>query len=215
MVIDGKRRALNKRTHCLDCIPFGSGLRKQRYSEEERRRKNIEKKNVWRRNAVASTGQDPARERWRDRKQLVVTHLGGGCLVCGYSRTIKNLTFHHLRDKSFSLTMREFQYSWDRLLPELAKCVLLCHNCHGEVHDNLIELSTQEALMIERLSTFQPEEVAWPDAQVLYDQALATSLSEVASVIGVTTSHLRRHLRKQLGSIAMRRFRIASAKVKP
>ena len=46
--------------------------------------------------------------------------------------------------------MKEFQidarvcngYSYDRLVKEVDKCELLCHNCHGEYHnpDNTIDI---------------------------------------------------------------------------
>jgi hypothetical protein len=32
------------------------------------------------------------------------------------------------------LSGRAFQVALPRLLREMRKCVLLCHNCHGEVH---------------------------------------------------------------------------------
>jgi predicted HNH restriction endonuclease len=74
------------------------------------------------------------------RKAEAVAKFGGACQACGYLRCMRNLAFHHLGKKSFPLSERAFQFSWERLLPELSKCVLLCHNCHGEVHDGLIDL---------------------------------------------------------------------------
>lgn len=32
---------------------------------------------------------------------------------------------------------KHFQHSLPVLLPELKKCVVTCHNCHGEVHAGL------------------------------------------------------------------------------
>ena len=35
--------------------------------------------------------------------------------------------------------------SWERTVAELAKCVLLCANCHAEVHAGLRELASRLA----------------------------------------------------------------------
>lgn len=51
---------------------------------------------------------------------------------------MRNLSFHHLYDKDLKLSSREMQFSIKTLLKEVKKCILVCHNCHGEIHDNLI-----------------------------------------------------------------------------
>ena len=55
-------------------------------------------------------------------------------MVCGYDGCARNLVFHHLHSKRFDLSARSFQLSWKRLMPELKKCIMVCHNCHGEIH---------------------------------------------------------------------------------
>jgi hypothetical protein len=67
---------------------------------------------------------------------------GGRCHLCGYSRCMAALHFHH-RDpasKFFSLSMRGCTRSFAELQAEAAKCVLLCGNCHAEVEDGLVEV---------------------------------------------------------------------------
>lgn len=59
--------------------------------------------------------------------------------LCGYSRTQHALAFHHVSDKSFWLPLRMFQFRLKKLLPELKKCVVVCHNCHTEIHDGLVD----------------------------------------------------------------------------
>jgi hypothetical protein len=78
---------------------------------------------------------------WKPWLKKLVAALGGKCQICDYDKTIRNLAFHHLRDKKFSLSSRGFQYSEKKILSEAAKCVLVCHNCHGEIHDGLIDES--------------------------------------------------------------------------
>ena len=73
---------------------------------------------------------------WRRRKKSrLVAEAGGRCVLCGYSRCVAALQFHHLdpESKSFALSMRGGTRSMERCREEAAKCVLLCANCHAEV----------------------------------------------------------------------------------
>lgn len=64
-------------------------------------------------------------------------HLGGSCRICGYGRCLSGLEFHHINplEKDFSISAR--MTSWEAIRPELDKCILLCANCHREVHEGL------------------------------------------------------------------------------
>src|SRR3954447_19466235 len=77
--------------------------------------------------------------RHRRLKALLVKEAGGCCAVCGYSKAINNLCFHHVdpRQKSFPMTMARGK-SEAAYRRELAKCVLVCANCHGEIESGLI-----------------------------------------------------------------------------
>lgn len=50
--------------------------------------------------------------------------------------------FYHVDegDKSFDLSSRGLTRSWARIQEEMEKCVLVCANCHREIHAGLIEL---------------------------------------------------------------------------
>jgi hypothetical protein len=45
------------------------------------------------------------------------------------------LGFHHRRypgaTKSFALSVKGLSYSWQSLVKEASKCVVLCKNCHN------------------------------------------------------------------------------------
>jgi len=75
-----------------------------------------------------------------DRKILFIKRLGGKC-KCGYNKNYAAMTFHHLdpSQKEITLDIRSMSNnSIDRLEKEVAKCELLCHNCHMEIeHPNL------------------------------------------------------------------------------
>lgn len=71
-----------------------------------------------------------------ERKLQAVNEKGGCCSVCGYNRNLAALCFHHLRDKLFNLDFRGFSNRKEKaILEELDKCILLCHNCHHEIHN--------------------------------------------------------------------------------
>ncbi len=81
----------------------------------------------------------------RERKRRAVTVLGGCCRGCGSSVPAPLFEFHHLdaTTKEFAISSDGALRSWDRIEAELAKCVLLCVNCHREVHAGI--RSIQEA----------------------------------------------------------------------
>ena len=74
-------------------------------------------------------------------KPKMLEYKGGKCQVCGYSRCSQSLHFHHLNPsiKEFNVS-GSHSVSWSRLERELDKCVLLCSNCHGEVHAGLLNI---------------------------------------------------------------------------
>lgn len=166
VIIDGVRRTLSNRSKCLKCQPYKSSVYSVRYADSERKEKELEKnrrKQKSYRKRVANMGivdsVKEVNELRRSRKALVISVLGGSCMLCGYSRCQRNLTFHHIENKSFSLAEREFQFSWKKLLPEICKCVLICHNCHGEVHDGVVAkevISALSAHVLTAMSTFTP-----------------------------------------------------------
>lgn len=78
------------------------------------------------------------RERHQKRKQIWVDLKGGCCQVCGYDKYLGALEFHHNnpeeKDKDFYDLIR---LSSPKVLEELDKCLLVCVNCHREIHGGL------------------------------------------------------------------------------
>ena len=83
------------------------------------------------------------REQRRERKQNLreeqkrksVEYLGGKCEKCGYDNSLVALQFHHEEDKQFEISSRLGGITWENLKQELDKCILLCANCHIELHN--------------------------------------------------------------------------------
>jgi 5-methylcytosine-specific restriction endonuclease McrA len=69
-------------------------------------------------------------------RQKAVQYKGGQCTICGYKSEITALEFHHLDEtkKDFGLSQRGLTRSWSRIREELDKCILVCANCHREIH---------------------------------------------------------------------------------
>lgn len=69
-------------------------------------------------------------------KVRAVAAIGGRCSGCGLREPIEALEFHHLdpATKEFGISTDGIARRWDKIEAELAKCVLLCANCHREVH---------------------------------------------------------------------------------
>lgn len=67
---------------------------------------------------------------------LAVDYKGGNCSICGYANCIGSLQFHHLdpSEKDFNISHDGHTKSWDKIKTELDKCILVCANCHGELH---------------------------------------------------------------------------------
>ena len=73
----------------------------------------------------------------KERKLKLIDMSGGCCMTCGYKRNYSALVFHHRNpdNKTFSLDSRKLSNTnWKSILSEWAKCDLLCHNCHMELH---------------------------------------------------------------------------------
>lgn len=77
-------------------------------------------------------------KRRKSRKSKAIEYKGGKCNVCGYDKTPSALEFHHINPFSKEKEPHLLNsMSWDKQKEELDKCILLCANCHREVHDRL------------------------------------------------------------------------------
>ena len=74
-------------------------------------------------------------------KQMAIKHKGGKCCIFGYSKCNSALDFHHREEsnKSFGLAVRGLTRSWERTRKELNKCILVCANCHREIHEGITQ----------------------------------------------------------------------------
>jgi len=75
------------------------------------------------------------RNRLRDRKLELINLLGGKCKHCGYKKCAWAFDFHHIDGKKENNIARIIHdSSKNKALKEAEKCILLCANCHRELH---------------------------------------------------------------------------------
>lgn len=71
-------------------------------------------------------------------KRLLINHLGGKCIDCGFNAHLAALDFDHLNpeEKKFTIGPKLSQYIFEKkgtmeeLFEEVEKCVIRCANCH-------------------------------------------------------------------------------------
>ena len=72
-------------------------------------------------------------------KNQIINYKGSQCQICGYNKSIFALDLHHINPhekdtKLFMFIKRTKCFNLDKIKEELDKCILLCANCHREVH---------------------------------------------------------------------------------
>jgi len=104
--------------------------------------KNREKKNAYRRKWYAENSKSEkehvARRRKEIKKWLNDYRSNLNCSKCNEDHPA-TLDFHHKnpKEKEFQVThLAHYGYSIDRIKKEIAKCMVLCSNCHRKLHFN-------------------------------------------------------------------------------
>lgn len=69
---------------------------------------------------------------WRASRRSLWFKENGPCKKC---ESEENLELHHL-DKSQKEDHKVWSWSNERRLAELAKCIVLCRDCHNKAHSN-------------------------------------------------------------------------------
>jgi hypothetical protein len=79
-------------------------------------------------------------------KIWALDYKGKQCECCGYNKCTEALEFHHINpnEKDFNISDRDIKLDWKEIQKELDKCILVCSNCHREIHAGIRELKGGE-----------------------------------------------------------------------
>lgn len=98
---------------------------------------------------------------WRKRtKERMVKSMGGSCQCCSYDKCNQALELHHLdpnkKELSFGSVMAN-PTRWDSVVIELRKCILVCSNCHKEIHAGVRQIPEKFAIFDESFVDYKPQ----------------------------------------------------------
>lgn len=76
-------------------------------------------------------------KRRKQNKLLLVEYKGGKCERCGYDKCIDALEFHHINPSTKETKNLGTTAAIEKQKAEADKCILVCANCHREIHHEL------------------------------------------------------------------------------
>ena len=86
---------------------------------------------------MIKTNSEKVSEFRRNRKINLLKICGNRCCLCGYNKTISALEFHHIdpSKKEYGIASNGTCHNILKDIEEIKKCVLVCANCHREIHE--------------------------------------------------------------------------------
>jgi hypothetical protein len=201
--IDGKIRNLDKRKYCIECSPFGSHNTKSLHVAEN---------NLVKICSTCNKEYQGGHSKHKDKcgrcyslayrtktKQKAIDYKGSKCSSCGYDKYFGSLQFHHVYPEAKSFNIGDFNFrKFDSLVEELDKCILVCSNCHGEIHAGLIDAvkiyEEQQATFPKYVEEVKPEKIYHPifkiskrpDKEVLEKLVWEMSCVKIGEIYGVS-----------------------------
>lgn len=118
----------------------------------------------------------------KNRKKLLVDYCGGKCQLCGYDKIQNALTFHHIDPnlKQYGISENGVCHNIDKDITEVKKTILLCANCHAEVHAGLYskkQLQNKQFFNEEVIKKYKQEK----EKKVYYCKDCGTEVSKYAN----------------------------------
>ena len=96
--------------------------------------------------------------RWRiATKEALLKGFGEKCNKCGYNKYRGAFDFHHIRNRKYKVSdMMTKPQARSKIIEEVKKCILLCKNCHAELHYDIWKLNEIEIIKFDEAKL--PEE---------------------------------------------------------
>ena len=133
-------------------------------------------------------------------KLKMIEYKGNKCEKCGYNKNIAALEFHHLDPNTKKFTLSDTHHTWEETKEELDKCILVCSNCHRELHNpqstpeklkELIELHNYN-VEIKKKQT-KKNKYKFTLEEVLEKRKEFNTWQEVADYYNISLATLKRH----------------------
>jgi len=154
--VEGKPKAIS-RSFCFECQPYKSFRKNDLKTIETTGMKFCNKCNTTKPITFFSATKNSIghqyckecvtvinRKKGTKHKKQLIDYKGAQCSICGYSKYQGSLDFHHIDPSTKEFKLSNFKSrSFDNLKQELDKCVLLCSNCHREVHAGITSLENR------------------------------------------------------------------------
>ena len=130
-----KTRAVDANEKLCKCCLV---IKKVVYFYKQQQRSNTDKNIVWQYydTICIECRKKYATNRIKMLKEQCVRYKGGECEHCGYNEKFYSVyDFHHTGDikKEFAIS-KKANLCFEKLKPELDKCILLCAICHRKIH---------------------------------------------------------------------------------
>lgn len=84
-----------------------------------------------------------------EKKLKMVEYMGGKCEHCGefFEGRPEVFDFHHINPEEKTTRKAVLtSWSWDKIVVELEKCIMLCSNCHRTEHARVFQLAEKSGL---------------------------------------------------------------------
>ena len=96
---------------------------------------HYKKKNgVWK---CCKCNSEAVRKSLNKSREKVFEYMGSVCSICSTTNTYL-MEFHHKTPKDKELCISDsMKLTWNKIQPELDKCIMVCGNCHREIHNGL------------------------------------------------------------------------------
>ena len=137
------------------------------------------------------------------RKLKAVEYKGGKCEICGYNKNISALEFHHLDPNEKDFTISGTKCGWNDLQKELDKCIMICANCHREIHNpHSTSENLSHLIQLHDVKTELKKEVSKRNRKSKYKFSLeeleskrleCANWQEVANFYNMSLATLKRH----------------------
>lgn len=125
-----KYRKYNKQNFDCICKICGEKKEKEDFYKGRHYCKFCDNKRVW--------------QKQKATKKKIIEHMGGGCKCCNYNKCSRSLDLHHLDSSKKDANFNSINgWKWDRIKKELDRCILVCRNCHGEIHEERLLQETR------------------------------------------------------------------------